>query len=294
MRNGLRMKLADVYLRNNCPALAAEQFEALVRDDPTEPLGYYYLGAIALDEKKTEQAADYFSKAVLLNPELEQGYHDLARAQLILGRIKEALDTLEKARAKFGGTYVGEFLTGMACLRQKDYSEAIKHYIAAEIIGQASNPKKTNEFLFFQLGSAYEREGDAAQAEKYFQKALVLSPDFADALNYLGYMWAERGENLGKARELIEKAVKLEPKNAAYLDSLGWVLFKLNRPQQALGYLQKAVEFAEEPDPTLFDHLGDVYTALGQKEKAVEAWRKSLSLEPNEQIQKKLGQSPPN
>jgi Tfp pilus assembly protein PilF len=102
-------------------------------------------------------------------------------------------------------------------------------------------------------------------------------------------MWAERGQNLAEARQLIEKAVALEPKNAAYLDSLGWVLYKLNRPAEALGWLQKAIEHSEGPDPTLYDHLGDVYANMDKLPEAREAWRKSLSIEPNTEIEKKLG-----
>jgi tetratricopeptide (TPR) repeat protein len=101
-------------------------------------------------------------------------------------------------------------------------------------------------------------------------------------------MWAEHGIKLDKARELIEKAVKAEPKNAAYLDSLGWVLFKLNQPKQALEYILKAIELSKEPDATVYDHLGDTYAALNQTEKAREAWRKSLDLEPSDQVRKKL------
>src|SRR5262249_45388391 len=126
------------------------------------------------------------------------------------------------------------------------------------------------------------------EAETYFRKALELAPDFSEALNYLGYMWTERGENLQEAREMIEKAVKLEPGNAAYLDSLGWVLFKLDQPQEALKWLLQAIEHTEEPDATLYDHLGDIYAALHQATQAREAWRKSLSIEPSEQIEKKL------
>ncbi len=101
-------------------------------------------------------------------------------------------------------------------------------------------------------------------------------------------MWADRGEHLDHARELIEKAVKAEPKNAAYLDSLGWVLYKLNRPKEALPYLLKALQFSEEEDATLYDHVGDIYAALGQTDKARDSWRKSLKLEASDQVRKKL------
>ncbi len=105
-------------------------------------------------------------------------------------------------------------------------------------------------------------------------------------------MLADRGVKLEKAREMIEKAVKLEPKNAAYLDSLGWVLVQAGQAaRKRWRRSKKPSNFPEEPDATLYDHLGDIYAALKQPDKAREAWRKSLSLEPNEQIQKKLDTS---
>jgi len=156
------------------------------------------------------------------------------------------------------------------------------------VIATATDPSRLDDQFYFQLGATYERMGDYVQAEQYFEKCLQLAPDSAEAQNYLGYMWAEHDTKLDRARELIEKAVKAEPKNAAYLDSLGWVLFKLRQPKEALGYTLKAVELSEEPDATLFDHLGDIYAALNQPDKARDAWTKSLAVEPNDQIRKKL------
>src|SRR5207237_2536378 len=134
-----------------------------------------------------------------------------------------------------------EYLTALAFTRQKGYAEAVQHFTAAEVIAMARDTNRLDAVFYFEAGSAHERKGDYEQAEKYFEKSLQLSPDFAEALNYLGYMWAEHGLKLDRARELIEKAVKAEPKNAAYLDSLAWVLFKLNQPQEALPYVLKAV-----------------------------------------------------
>jgi tetratricopeptide (TPR) repeat protein len=102
-------------------------------------------------------------------------------------------------------------------------------------------------------------------------------------------MWAEHGMKLDKAREMIVKAVKANPDSAAYLDSLAWVLFKLGQPKAALGHALKAIKLSPEPDATLFDHLGDIYAKLNEPEKARDAWAKSLSLEANAEVQKKLG-----
>lgn len=179
----------------------------------------------------------------------------------------------------------------MAYSRQKEYSEALKHFTEAEIIAKASETNRLDQNFYFQVGATYERQGDLKQAEKYFEKCLELAPDFTEAQNYLGYMWAEHGSRLEQAKELIEKAVAAEPKNAAYLDSMSWVLFKLNQPKDALTYALKAVQLSEEPDATVFDHLGDIYAALNQLDKAREAWEKSLSLEANAEVRKKLDQS---
>jgi len=155
-------------------------------------------------------------------------------------------------------------------------------------MGRAGDTNLLTHFLYFQLGSTYERIQNYDDAEKYFRKCLALSPDFGAGLNYLGYMWADRGVHLPEAREMIEKAVKLEPKNAAFLDSLGWVLFKLEKPRDALPYMLQALENSREPDSTLYDHLGDIYSSLHEPAKAREAWQKAVTLEPNEKIQKTL------
>jgi tetratricopeptide (TPR) repeat protein len=289
LRERIHAKLAGIYLRGSDHKKAVEQLEAIVRDDPTNPEAYYYLGYIAYSEKKPAQAAEYFSKTIVLNPDFPDPYYELALSQISLNKPDEALDTLEKARKKFAQNYTLELFSGLAYGRKKDYKQAIEHYTAAEVIAKATDPSKLDDTFYFQLGATYERLGDFTQAEQYFEKCLQLAPDSAEAQNYLGYMWAEHDMKLDKARELIEKAVKSEPKNAAYLDSLGWVLFKLHQPQEALGYTLKAVELTEEADATLYDHLGDIYAALNQTDKARDAWTKSLSVEPNEQIRKKLG-----
>ena len=108
-------------------------------------------------------------------------------------------------------------------------------------------------------------------------------------MNYLGYMWAEQGTKLDKARELIEKAVKAEPKNAAFLDSMAWVLFKLNQPGEALPYALKAAELSEQPDATVVrPHRRHLCRAEANLRKRARPGRKSLSLEPNEEVRKKL------
>lgn len=288
LRERVHAKLANIYLRGNDNPHATEQLEAILRDDPTNPQVYYYLGRIAYDSNKAAEAVEYLRKSVLLSPDFREAYFYLAGAQLAAGQTSDALATLDKARQKFPGSFDLELWTGLAYVEQKAYPEALRHFTDAEVIAKATEPSRLNHEFYFQLGAACERSGDYGQAARHFQKCLELKPDWPEAMNYLGFMWAERGTNLAKARELIEKAVKAEPKNGAYLDSLGWVLFKLGRSTEALNYILKAIELSTQADPTEYDHLGDIYAVLKQVDKAREAWTKSLSLEPNEAIRKKL------
>jgi tetratricopeptide (TPR) repeat protein len=291
IRERVRANLAEIYLQSSDHKLAAEQLEAIIREDPTNPQAYYFLGRFALEANKSAEAAENFSKMVLLSPEFEPAYYLLAMAQIDINKPADAVATLEKARKKFAPSFALEFWTATALSRQKNYSDALKHYTAAEVMAKAADSKQLDERFYFEVGATYERKGDYEEAEKYFEKCLTLAPDFAEAQNYLGYMWAEHGTKLDKAKELIEKATKAQPKNAAYLDSMAWVLFKLNQPNEALTYALKAVDLCEPPDATLFDHVGDIYAALKQVDKAREAWSKSVALEPNPEVRKKLDSS---
>jgi tetratricopeptide (TPR) repeat protein len=285
----LREKLTELYIRGKDRKKAIEQLEAIVRTNPTSAQAYYMLGSLAFDEKDYKKAVEHLSKALLLTPNFEQLYYDLAGAYVNANQPREALKTLEKARGRFQPHFVNEYFTAMAHNRLKDHTNALKHLVAAEVIARATETNRLTQGFYFQLGAAYERTQNYTEAEKYFRRCLQMDPKFSEAMNYLGYMWTERGVNLNEAHRLIEKAVGLEPKNAAYLDSLGWVLFKLERPQEALEWLRKAIQHAEEPDATLYDHLGDVYASLDQLSEAREAWQKALALEPNSEIEKKLG-----
>ena len=139
------------------------------------------------------------------------------------------------------------------------------------------------------LGAAYDRTGKRDQAVAVFRKVLKAAPDFHAVLNYLGYMWAEKGENLDEAVAMIRRAVTLDPDNGAYVDSLGWAHYRLGQYDRARDYLERATRLVPE-DATVHEHLGDVYLALGQRDKAREMYRRALALrDPNpEQVRRKL------
>jgi tetratricopeptide (TPR) repeat protein len=290
-RDNLLEKLAGLYIQSDDRTNAIKQLQALIRDNPTHyPRAWFVLGELAYEGNNFTEAADDFEKALHWDPSIEQAYYDLALVQLDLHHSREAFDTLEQARSRFPKTFACEFYTGIIQAHVKNYTEAIRHFKEAEIIGLASDPARLDQRFYFQFGAACERDHSYKQAEEYLQKCIDLAPDFAEALNYLGYMFADIGQQLPRARTLIEKAVNLDPKNGAYLDSLGWVLFKLNQPQQALPQMLKAMQYTPEPDPTVLDHLAEVYLALHQTDKAIDAWKKSYAIDANDEARQKLEQ----
>ena len=139
--------------------------------------------------------------------------------------------------------------------------------------------------LHYMRGAAHERAGRWTEGEKDLERALALKPDEAELLNYLGYAWVSRGENVQKAMEMIQKAVSQQPDNGAYVDSLGWAHYQLGDYKAAVGKLERAAEL-EAGDAEINDHLGDAYWKVGRKDEARFKWRAVLSLDPNAEIRK--------
>ncbi len=285
-------RLAEIYLRTGRLDEARRQFQELERSNPANPVPHYFLGIIALEQRDFVQARRSLERAILLNPDGEAAYADLAAAQLSAGKAEDAIATVEKARGRFGPEFRREFLAALAHSNLKQFDQAGQCFGAAEKFARERAPQLLDHRFYYQVGSMLERAGRFDEAVAALEQSLNLKPDFDESLNHLGYMWAERGLNLQLAHDMIQRAVKAEPENPAYLDSLGWVLFQMKRPAEALPWLEKAVKLLPEPDETVLDHLGDVLAALGKQEEAREVWRKALAIEPNDAIRKKLEARP--
>lgn len=130
------------------------------------------------------------------------------------------------------------------------------------------------ELVYFLRGALFERQKKYDRAEEEFRKVLELNPDSAITLNYLGYMFADQNTKLEEAVKLLERAIELEPYNGAYLDSLGWAYYRLDRLEEAEVYLERALERVSR-DPTIHDHLGDLYYKLGRLRLAEKSWERS-------------------
>lgn len=125
------------------------------------------------------------------------------------------------------------------------------------------------------LSSIASSQGDTETATLWLEEILDEFPGDTGAMNDLGYLWVDHGQNLGRGFDMIRQAVADEPDNYAYLDSLGWAYYRLGRYSDAIYQLEKAADLAEGKDGTVLDHLGDAYLGSGQKSKALDVWKKA-------------------
>lgn len=153
--------------------------------------------------------------------------------------------------------------------RWNDANEALAN------VNRLSTTKDDKLFALFLEGTLYDRQKMYDQAEASFRKALAIDPDNSMTLNYLGYMLADHDQKLDEALKMIQKAVQLDPQNYAYLDSLGWAYFKLGNYNLAEVDLRKAVE-RNSTDPTVHDHLGELYEKTNRLKLAAAQWEESL------------------
>ncbi|MCC0023061.1 MAG: tetratricopeptide repeat protein [Hyphomicrobiaceae bacterium] len=158
----------------------------------------------------------------------------------------------------------------------KQFAEAQPYYSKLIELSGGNHP---GDWLYYYLrGICYERTKDWPLAEADFLKALDLRPDQAQVLNYLGYSWVDRGENLDRALGMIEKAVRQSPSDGYIVDSLGWAFFKLGRIDEAVSVLEQAVHL-EPNDPEINDHLGDAYWKAGREREARFQWRIAIDVD---------------
>jgi Tfp pilus assembly protein PilF len=157
--------------------------------------------------------------------------------------------------------------------RAKRFTDMGKALDEVEKLAKTDEDKST---VYFMRGAMYERMKKFDASETEFRKVLAIDADNAGALNYLGYMLADRNVRLDEAMQMIKKALEMEPENGAYLDSLGWVYYRQGKLQEAESLLLKALERTGQ-DPAIRDHLGDVYAKQGKTKEAITQWQSSLA-----------------
>ncbi len=201
------------------------------------------------------------------------------------GRTDEAIREVERIGRDYPDSSVPDEEVGDLLRQKLRFPEAINAY--NRVIGRIQSPAQNDWVVYYSRGIAYERTGQWARAEADFNRALELSPDQPSVLNYLGYALADMGRNLGRARDMIQRAAVRRPNDGAITDSLGWVLFRQGNVAEATKMLERAVGLEPE-DPTITEHLGDAYWATGRKIEAQYQWRRALTLNPTPEDAAKL------
>jgi tetratricopeptide (TPR) repeat protein len=194
-----------------------------------------------------------------------------------LGHSDEALHELQRLVHDYPDSPVPAMREGDLLRGKQRFVEAIAAYDQA--IARIKTPTPGDWLAFYDRGICYERSRQWSKAEADFKHALALAPDQPFVLNYLGYSWADMGQNLTQARAMIDRAVQHRPNDGAIIDSLGWVMLRQGEIADAVRTLERAVELEPE-DASINGHLGDAYWAAGRKLEATYQWRRALTFHP--------------
>ncbi len=287
---GIKGQSPAVPSRRRSLAILYQQLGQLYRDTQNYQAAIYTfeeLGHLGEEEDRRARMMimDTYRAAKDLPKALQTGKEALAKYPadpsirtshaLLLGENGQTDDAVKILRAQLhGDTNDRETYLNIAQVyeRGRRYKEAEEAARAAEVL--PGQPRE-NEMVWFLLGAIYERQKFFDKAEEQFKKVLAVNPKNAPVLNYYGYMLGDLGIRLDEAEALVQKALKEDPFNGAYLDSLGWIYFKENKLGASESTLRKAVE-RERHDATIHSHLGDLYAKLGRGDLAAAEWEKSL------------------
>ncbi|MBZ5524901.1 MAG: tetratricopeptide repeat protein [Acidobacteriia bacterium] len=289
-------RLGNIYRTEGRPLLAIETFRKIIDLGGDEASrGYQEIIDAYRDRKQWAEATKTTQEAV------EKFPNDRALKLMLATQLADdgkADESIKVARSLLKGqpedreAHIG---ISQVYARLKRWQEAEESLAEAD---KLSTRPEEKEYILFLQGSMYERQKKIDLAEQTFRKVLQLDPNNAMTLNYLGYMMADHNLHLEESLAMIKKALSMDPQNGAYLDSLGWVYFKLGDYDRAEENLRKAAGKSPN-DPTVQDHLGELYArtsrwklAATHWERALDEWNKSAPSDVDPQdvsrVQKKL------
>jgi len=278
----VRVALALMYEMNQQPEHAAAHYEEAIRVDPLNPRLYHHAARVAANLNRRKEAVQLYQTLLDLAPNDLEAIIGLVRLWMLDKQYAHAQQLVAQKLQTL--RYPPELYLILGFL----YREANVPHEALRSFERAVVLQDTSAQAHFHLGAQLERLHREHEARQELRRAIKLDPNYADALNYLGYMDAEDGTNLDEARALIERALALDPDNGAYVDSLGWAYYQLGDLEEAIRLLERAAQLLDT-DPIIFDHLGDVHFKRGDIENAKAAWEKALELDSSlEAVQRKL------
>jgi tetratricopeptide (TPR) repeat protein len=285
-------KLARSYLITGQKDEAIGYFEDIIKDNPLRFETYELLGELYEEKNDLDKAVTNYEHSLLLDASEPRNHLRVAQLLMKAKRFDRAVEVMQAARKKFPDQPSITFSLAIALSQAKRHPEAMTAFSDAQAEAEISSEQPLTAYFYLVYGEAAEQAGLIEKAAELIKQSLEMDPNSAEACNYLGYMWADRGEHMDEAGELIKKALSMEPEKGEYLDSLGWFYFKKGEPERALAELLRAQESilreTKKDDATVLEHIGDTYSKLGKTVEALNYWQKSLALEENKKVADKI------
>lgn len=262
---------ARIHLRSKNFDRAAEILTPLTVDHEM-PEATYMLAVIRYQQQQLDRAMALLQTIGQEADQFEDATYLQVRIFMERKQDSRAIELLKQ-------TLLNEELAspGLYSLLASLYMEQDQIEKGYELLDAALIRYPDNATIYFEYGLLREQDGSQQQAIALMKKVLEIDPDHTEALNYLGYTWADNNTNLEKALEYIQKAIQLKPGNGYIQDSLGWVYFRMGKLELAAIEILKALEL-EPQDPNIYEHLGDIYMAQGQQKKAIQAYQEAEKL----------------
>lgn len=280
-----REQLGIHYLLNDKAKESAEQFRLLLalRSLPKDRriLALRNLAIAETYSNRFNEALEAIQAALTISPQNAELLYRLGWIHFQNDNPADAREALalaiERSPGDAGIQNNARMILAAIYSKAQEWDNCIHEY--EQIIASSAQDEGLRRRARLSLSAVYVEQGDNPAAEQVLEELFREQPEDPGVNNDLGYLYADQNKNLDQALGMIELAVAAEPDNRAYLDSLGWVLFRLERYEEALEALLKANSDPDFQDATLQEHLGDVYDALGRSEESIEAWRKALATE---------------
>ncbi len=267
--------LAIIYFYNKQYDKAENLLSELLKDGIDDYELHFYLGLVFVGQKKNDLAMIEFEKTLSIRNTFDDAWKEMCYLALKDTLYDDALQIAMRYQKTVPDNNAPLKLLGHVYMIRKEYLNAIESFQKSLAIDS------TDVYSYFELGSAFERSKQYSEAAAAFSRVLAVKPDDPATCNYLGYMWAERGENLDSAKILISKALKADSSNGAFIDSYAWVLFQMGNIDSALVFIEEAVKKVGD-DPVVHMHQGEIYLKKKEYSKAISAFRKSLEFEPED------------
>jgi tetratricopeptide (TPR) repeat protein len=253
--------------------------------DPSMIITRRYIGITLAARSHYAESNQILSAAKKSAPGYLEAQMQIAENFTRMEELESALSTLEALSRSHSEWPEVHVAMGDLLRQLQRYPDAVEAYDTA--LALYPEDRAANWAAYYMRGIALERAKEWNRAEHDFRKALALNPDDAGVMNYLGYSYLDRGENLTEARRLIEKAYEKNPTDGYIIDSLGWAMYVMGEFEEAVVQLERAAE-STPADATINDHLGDAYWQVGRINEARFQWERALTLDPDDAQRKAI------